>query len=245
MSYQFENEKKNYEFLSSGRILQSYKGMPAFPVRLTLEILQRCIFDLKNDGILPPYSIYDPCCGGGYILSTIGLLSSSEIDTIYGSDIDEESLELAKKNLSLLSQEGLARRVAELEKLVKLYKKEAHQASLTYCKRFRECLVRTKQPTVSVFKRDILSDFSNTLVNANIIIVDTPYSKQSAWQIEHAAPLSTKSFQERFLTNLYQSLAEKGVASIIMCKSEKLSFPQFKVIKMFCIGKRRIYLLKK
>lgn len=74
MEYLFEKSKKNYEDLASGNVLYNAQGIASFPVRLTSEIIQRCFDLLQKKGGIRPYSMYDPCCGGAYLLTVIGFL---------------------------------------------------------------------------------------------------------------------------------------------------------------------------
>lgn len=126
MKYIFATENKNYEDYSSGRVLYNLPGATSFPVRLTSEIYQRCANILKQNNIKPPYTICDPCCGGGYLLSFIGFLFGNEVKKIYGSDINEKVLQLANSNLSLLTNEGINERINQLTELYNLHGKQSH-----------------------------------------------------------------------------------------------------------------------
>src|SRR5690606_38122627 len=113
----------NYEDFSSGRVLYHIKGMTNFPVRLAQEIYGRCLeYSLKKEDIL----LYDCCCGGGYLITVLGFLNQDTITKIVGSDVDLELLEIAKKNLSLLTLEGMDNRIREIEKMIEDFNKESH-----------------------------------------------------------------------------------------------------------------------
>ena len=58
-------------------------------------------------------TLYDPCCGSGYLLTVLGYLNHNQIDMFVGSDIDQNAAELARQNLALLTWEGLMNRVKE------------------------------------------------------------------------------------------------------------------------------------
>jgi 23S rRNA (guanine2535-N1)-methyltransferase len=245
MVYLFEKKKINCEELASGSIIQSYKGMPAFPIRLALEIYQRCKVFLKKHNILPPYSIYDPCCGSGYILTTLGILNSKEIERIYASDISKEAIELTNKNLSLLKEEGFLSRIFELEQLIGLYNNDSHRLFLAHAKTLKDKLIKDRRPDITVLQRNILSDNVEVDIKVNIIITDIPYNRQSDWKNDEHVSLSTQAVQERFLNNIYRSLEKDGVASIITPKTEKLFSDKLKIVDKFIVGKRRIYILIK
>lgn len=92
MKYKYIEKKENYEYLSSGRVLYSLPGQSAFPVRLSSEIIQRCFALLEARGNKGPYTIYDPCCGGGYLLTTLGFLYHNYFKKIYASDINPQAI---------------------------------------------------------------------------------------------------------------------------------------------------------
>ena len=62
---------------------------------------------LSAKGVQSPYTIYDPFCGVAYALTVLGFFHGADIKAIFASDIDENVLSLARKNLSLLSKDGL------------------------------------------------------------------------------------------------------------------------------------------
>ena len=93
-------ENKNFEDYASGRVIYQKSGFPNFPVRLSSEIFMTCLDIIgKMDSKI---TIYDPCCGGGYLLTVLGLMFGDKINSIYASDISEEAVELAKENLNTL-----------------------------------------------------------------------------------------------------------------------------------------------
>src|SRR5919198_6265316 len=101
MKYRFATERVTYEDYASGRILYGRPGFTAFPVRLASELFQRCADRLAQEGKPPPYSLFDPCCGGGYLVTVAGLLHGDRLAGILASDIDPEAVDLAGRNLSL------------------------------------------------------------------------------------------------------------------------------------------------
>ena len=97
--------------------------MTNFPVRLAQEIYGRCLqYSPKKKDIC----LYDCCCGGGYLLTVLGFLNQDSLVKIIGSDINPELLEIAKKNLSLLSKEGINERIIEIEQMIANYQKQSH-----------------------------------------------------------------------------------------------------------------------
>src|SRR5512145_1475703 len=122
MQYKYVKEQLDYSDFSSGRVFYSLPGHPAFPVRLASEIFQRCLAYRKTIyGISAPCTLYDPCCGAAYHLSVLGYLHGEHIQEVIASDIDERSVRLAKRNLALLSMEGLDQRINEISEMFERY----------------------------------------------------------------------------------------------------------------------------
>ena len=57
-------------------VLVSAPGRPSLPVRLTLELFGRARAQLGDPG---PVEVWDPCCGSGVLLSTLGLLRGGQV----------------------------------------------------------------------------------------------------------------------------------------------------------------------
>ena len=74
----------------------------------------QCRAYLAGEGRSGPYTVYDPCCGSAYLLTVLGVLFNHQVRRLIGSDIDSEALELAGKNMGLLSADGLSVRIDEL-----------------------------------------------------------------------------------------------------------------------------------
>ncbi|NVN96562.1 MAG: methyltransferase domain-containing protein [Bacteroidetes bacterium] len=127
MQYKYIKQDKNYEDYSSGRVIYGYSGATNFPVRLTQEIFEKCINYLKKQNKAEPYNIYDPFCGVAYTFTILGLFYPEKIKDIFVSDINQESLNFAEKNLELLKCEGIDKRIKEIESLIKEYSKESHK----------------------------------------------------------------------------------------------------------------------
>src|SRR5690349_6954969 len=103
MAYRFALDHEDYSDFAAGRVFYGLPGHPAFPVRLASEIFQRC--RAISAAQLP--SIYDPCCGGAYLLSTLAYLHGKDIRRIVASDVDQSILQTADANLALLTIDGL------------------------------------------------------------------------------------------------------------------------------------------
>jgi hypothetical protein len=107
MAHLFETTGRNYGDLASGAVLYSAPGHPAFPVRLAWEMFQRGLAMLKTT---EPVTIWDPCCGSGYLLTVLALQHRERVREVIASDIDADAVALARRNLALLTKRGLAAR---------------------------------------------------------------------------------------------------------------------------------------
>src|SRR5215211_5646025 len=131
MQYKYETEPQDYSDLASGRVLYSVSGHPAFPVRLASEIFQRCIAQRETIyQTSTPCTLYDPCCGAAYHLSVLGYLHGKHIREIIASDIDDKAVDLARRNLGLLSVAGLDQRIHEITTMIEQYDKDSHRDAL-------------------------------------------------------------------------------------------------------------------
>lgn len=232
MQYKYCNNE-NFEDYASGRVLYSAEGVANFPVRLVNEIFGYAKeYSVKKAGLC----IYDPCCGGGYSLTVLGFMNSESIDKICGSDIDEKVLEVAGKNLTLLSKEGLEKRCAEIQSLYDMYGKASHADAL-------ESGLKLK----NMMKKDIatelyIADCTEELppISPDIIITDVPYGNLVDWNTESNHPL----------LDMLQQLADIShkdtVLAISMDKKQKAEHPAWERRKKQIIGKRKfeIYTLR-
>ncbi|NLX62814.1 MAG: hypothetical protein GXZ06_10025 [Tissierellia bacterium] len=156
MEYKY-GKKGNYEDFSSGRVLYHIGGMTNFPVRLAQEIYGRCLQYLpKREDIC----LYDCCCGGGYLLTVLGFLNQDTIGSILGSDINEDLINVARKNLSLLSKEGMNNRIIELEEMIEKYKKESHIEAKDSAIRLKKMI--KKNIEFKIFHADVLKGIGKT-----------------------------------------------------------------------------------
>lgn len=228
--------KKNYEDLASGRVLYNAHGTTSFPVRLASEILQRCFGILESKGVKAPYSIYDPCCGGAYLLTTAGLLHGDKLSSVYASDINSDVLQIAEQNLSLLSAGGLHQRKEQIKEYIRLYDKASHKEALISADKLSGNLSLTSIGKVSVFPHDITnaSPGSELPHAVNIVITDLPYGDIVTWKSESENPLT------EFFEHVYEHLAAaQSVLAVIADKKQKLQHEKFKRIDLSKAGKRQ------
>lgn len=217
---------ENFEDYASGRVLYSAEGVANFPVRLVNEIF----------GYAKEYSVkkrelcvYDPCCGGGYSLTVLGLMNADVIKKLYGSDIDIKMIEVAKKNLALLSEVGLEKRYAELKTLYDLYGKSSHANALESIERFRNRMQRSID--TEIFVADCTEELP--VLSPDIIITDIPYGNLVEWSTESNNPLYD------MLQQLASISHRDTVLAISMDKKQKVMHPAWVRKKKQIIGKRK------
>ncbi|GAA1671466.1 hypothetical protein GCM10009733_080940 [Nonomuraea maheshkhaliensis] len=182
MPYRHAVVRANYEDLASGGVLHSAPGFPAFPVRLASEMFQSALA-LRGGG---PALVWDPCCGGGYLLTVVTLLHRRLVTGVMASDFDPEAVRLAERNLGLLTATGLAARAAELDERAERYDKPAYAAAALAAGRLARGLaaeggdVRGFARQADVFDPDALRDALGGL-RPGVVLTDVPYGEQTSW----------------------------------------------------------------
>jgi 23S rRNA G2445 N2-methylase RlmL len=240
VSYQFAIENENYEDLASGRVFYNQHGATAFPVRLASELFQRGKAYLTSKGNPGPYRIYDPCCGGGYLLASIGFLHREDIETITASDIDPAAVELASRNLSLLTAAGLQARIGQIRQMHASYGKDSHMAALAGAERLGKLIGEPASPeSLECFEAD--STEQSDKLNGkqfDIIVSDVPYGNQVEWKTESSDPVG------RMLSRLEPLLAPASIVILVSAKDQKISHDRYSKLGQIKIGKRRVTLLE-
>lgn len=240
--YRFVPVKRNYEDYASGRVLYGAPGATAFPVRFASELFQRCATYLSSRGATSPYTLYDPCCGGGYLATVIGLLHGEGLNRIVASDISPEAFELARKNLSLLDAFGLGRRVAEINELIRNYRKPSHLEALESAARLKRQLDgRPNKIMVECFQLDILGDMElpPEVSRIDMVITDLPYGNLAIWK----GPVGDSNPAQRLLTNVRKALNQNSVVGLVSNKKQEIVHDGYRRVGSLRIGKRRALLL--
>ena len=230
-------ENKNFEDLACGRVIYYKSGMTNFPVRLAQEIYGRCLsYSQEKNNVC----IYDPCCGGGYILTVLGFLNMASIKKIIGSDISDQAVDLAWHNLSLLTEEGLKKRIKQLENYYAQFGKQSHIEAIDSAKRLMNIVKKHDQkPAVSVFQGDILAEetLRSRDFKADIVITDVPYGNLVSWKGEEQDPINI------MLDNLMPVLKSDSVVAICSDKRQKIKAKNFKRLDKQNVGKRKFEIL--
>lgn len=222
----------NFEDFSSGRVLYGGKGIPNFPVRLLNEIFGRAkAYGNKAKDLV----LYDPCCGGGYLLAVLGFFHNGIIKKLYGSDADENMVKMAEKNASLLTVRGLDKRKKELENLYGEFRKASHKGAMESCDRLRDIL--KKEIDAEIFQADCTESLPPIL--PDIIIVDIPYGNLTEWN----EPLDWNL--EKMMDRLWEISQEETVLAICMDKRQKCHSERWVRLEKTNIGKRRFEIYRK
>lgn len=257
MPYRYALHDLDDSDLSGGKVLYSLPGQAAFPVRLASEVFLRCLA-LARVPAGQRVTLYDPLCGGAYHLAALAFRHWEAIESILVSDIRPEAVDLARRNLSLLTQAGLEKRIAQLEANIQLFGKASHITALASAKRLQKVLIdHLHRPIQTViFQADALDPeaLRSCLSGKSVRLVfsDLPYGNHSHW--ENNQPLSTPVTSEeagsetiaevRLLESLRSVLSYGAVIALASTKHTKFSHPAFRRIDQFKIGKRKLTFLE-
>ena len=249
MQYKYAKEHLDYSDLASGRVFYSLPGYPAFPVRLTSEIFQRCLAIRKTTyGNSTPCTLYDPCCGAAYHLSVLAYLHGEYIREIIASDVDENATSLAARNLGLLTVSGLDKRIAEISNMLEQYGKDSHKDALRSANILKSkiiSLTQERQLETRVFQSSATdsAEISKNIKaqSIDIVFTDAPYGQHSHWHGSNPDELSNplRSMLNAFLGVLSPS----SVVAITSDKKQKVSHENYRRVEQFQIGKRRVEIL--
>lgn len=238
MVYRFAVDRADYGDLASGAVLRSAPGFPAFPVRLASEMFQRAA---ALRGGTAPLTVWDPCCGSGYLLTVVGLLHRDRIGTLVGSDVAEDAIGIAASNLSLLHRDGLAARESELAELAERHGRPSHREAAEAARRLAADLAgaepRTITGTASVFDVDRLRRIADEH-RPDVVLTDVPYGEQTDWT---GAPTDGEP-----IAAMVAAIAEilpPGAVIAVSCRARKvpLGVPP---TQSFKVGTRSVALLK-
>jgi 23S rRNA (guanine2535-N1)-methyltransferase len=244
MKFRFATQRENYEDYASGRVLYGRPGQAAFPVRLASEVFQRCCHTLAQRGASPPYTLYDPCCGSGYLLTVVGLLHGAQLARILASDIDDKAVEQARENLSLLTAAGMDRRLDAIRRLFDAYGKPSHLGALESGRRLKAGLAAAHEAIATeCFPFDATgdADWPGAARSIDIVLTDLPYGGLTSWRGSSAHADAAR----KLLTRLEAVLSPTSVVALIATRQQVASHAAYRRIESLAIGKRRIQLLER
>ena len=238
----------DYSAYASGQVFYSRPGFPAFPVRVASDIFSKSVSLLKEQGLDSPYVLYDPCCGSGQLLVTLGFQYGEFLSQVVGSDIRPEAVELAEKNLGLLTISGLEKRIHGLQELIDKFGKESHKVTLhnalAFQNRLQEVLalhpIQTRVFQADVFdERTLASQFAET--NPNLVITDIPYGQASSWTTD-VLP-GERSPAEQMLEILLPILSRPAIVAVASNRKQPVKHPSYTREEQWKVGRRRVVFL--
>lgn len=242
MTYRYATRRGNDSDLASGRVLRSAPGMPGFPVRLASEIFQRAVALHDSAG---PITVWDPCCGSGYLLTVLGLLHSEQLHTLVATDLDEHALSLARANLALLTVDGLQDRRRELHQMAEAHGKTAHDEAVQSADRLlHQVRNAVPRPAVVTGQADVFDphQLTSTLDDAqpDLVVTDVPYGQLTHWSAQafaHAQPIAA-------LTRAVAVVVPPTAIVAITCRARRVPLGDIRPVSSFKIGHRSVAFLR-
>ncbi len=241
MTYRYALRRGDDSDLASGRVLRSAPGMPGFPVRLASEIFQRAV---ALHGSTGPSTVWDPCCGSGYLLTVLGLLHPERLHTLVGTDLDEQALSLARGNLALLTPEGLQLRRRELHQLAEAHGKAAHQEAVQSADRLLHQVQKAAPPMLVTGQADAVDPHQLATAldgtRPDLVLTDVPYGQLTHWSAgvsTHAQPIAT-------LARTVAAVVPPTAIVAITCRARRVPLEGIRFLSSFKIGHRSVAFLR-
>lgn len=241
MEYIYEKQRDTYEDFASGRVLLNASGTTAFPVKLASEIFLRGRSYLRSRSDKKKYSLFDPCCGGSHLLTTIGILNGQYLNRIVGSDIDGRVIEIAKSNLSMVNQNGIQNRLEQIKRMYYEYRKESHWEAIGSAERLKQMILERRSTIETVCFQADATDSLNvpwTKDTFDIVITDLPYGEVVEWRSAEIDPTN------RLLENLLYVVSPNAVVIIVSDKKQVINNSNYNLLERLKVGKRQAVFLE-
>lgn len=241
MPYQFALARDDYSAFASGQVLHSLPGRTAFPVRLASEVFGRAAA-LLGPAANRPLTLYDPCCGGAQLLTTLGFLHGDRLARAIGSDVDPAAVELAARNLALLTPVGLDARIAALAGLHAQYGKDSHRAALDHARALRARLPAALATDCFVADATAAPALLAHLApgSVDLAIADIPHGQHTTWR---TAGDTDEPPATRLLAALLPLLARPAIVAVAADRRQRIGHPDYRRAAQFELGKRRVTFL--
>ncbi|GLQ54029.1 hypothetical protein GCM10010862_12880 [Devosia nitrariae] len=171
----------SYEDLGSGQVLYSAPGFPAFPARVSIELFERARQIVGRQQV----SVWDPMCGAGGIVATLGIACAHSITNVIATDISGDAVWLARRNLELTSPQGLSRRANELRQM------GANPSRIASAERLMKLVdgraIAFEAAVADITDKASLPGIDPSMID--IVVTDLPYGSQTHWQTASERPL--------------------------------------------------------
>lgn len=235
MSYLYATERTDHSALASGQVLRSAPGYPGFPVRLASELLQRAMVHLEVDRA----RLWDPCCGSGYLVTVLGLLHRDLITHVRATDVDADAVDIAARNLELLTAEGLVERERELRRSALDF------GRVTFVERAEAA--RDLAAGLATMGGDLPHEsgvadvFTLTEpVDADLVITDVPYGEMTRWEGEAPEEDPVRGV----LASMGRVLSSRAVV-VVTARTRRIRLPEgVQALERVKIGNRSAVLVR-
>ncbi len=239
VSYRYVTERADYGDLASGLVLHSAPGFPAFPVRLASEAFLRARAQRGGD---EPLTVWDPCCGSGYLLSVIGLLHRRDVGFLLASDFDPAAVDLAGRNLALLDPASLEHRARVLEEHAERFDKDSYRLAAASARRLAGRLAAAGGPLPSAAHQADAFDPGALAValagrQPDIVITDVPYGEQTRWQ----GP--GRDLEVPGMLAAVASVLRPQAVLTVMARGRRVPLGTVRPVESFKVGTRAVALL--
>lgn len=228
MAYKYILESNSLEYMSPWLAVHQLPWNPNFPIKITYDLFNRCLkYISKSKGLV----VYDPCCWSWYLLLSLWVFFPDKVWWLYWSDINNKSLEIAAKNLSLLSRQWQSSRKLEIEQ----WNKKNKVDSIHALEKIQTQLWKNSTK-YEIFFRDILSWKTSRQVSPDLILADVPYNNMTSW--EWTNPINI------LLSVLEENLKTWTIIAIIHNLPKKVIHDKYNKLEAYKIWKRKIVILK-
>lgn len=235
MVYRYATEQKDHSALASGNVLRSAPGFPGFPVRLASELFQRSLAHTRTGSV----SLWDPCCGSGYLVTVLGLLHRDRLTRVRASDVDAEAVALAARNLELLTADGLAEREEELRRAARDFGRVEFVERAETARGLAQGLAAAGGDLLHAsWCADVFELTEH--VDADLVVTDVPYGELTSW--EGAAP------QEEPLRAMLESLGRvlpEHAVVVVTARTRRIALPEgVRALERVKVGNRAAALVR-
>jgi tRNA G10 N-methylase Trm11 len=251
MEYKYTPPGENYTAYAAGGVFYAAPGHTAFPVRLAVEVFRRCLALRAAAGATGPAVVYDPCCGSAYHLATMAYFTWEQIAAIYASDIDEDALGIARRNLSLLTVAGMDRRIAQVADLHQQYGKPSHAEALEHARMLRERLIALSGSNLlptHLFRADATGAAGMATglkdIAIDVVLTDVPYGLGSTWRAGDHPHLQGGALIQQMLAALLPHLAPHAVVAVAAAKKDHVADTRYRRVERLSIGQRQVVILR-
>jgi 16S rRNA G966 N2-methylase RsmD len=172
----------------------------------------------------------------------LGFLHHNQIKNIFCSDIDDDILTVARRNLGLLTSGGIDARIETIAALYKQFGKLSHRRALESAYRLKTMMQDSAIET-RCFNSNILHAPDYLLITKmkiDIIFADIPYEFLAIWQ----GNISGKDEVWLTLDNLLPVVNPNSLIVIASAKKTTVEHRKYTRIRKISIGRRKIAMFR-